>query len=323
MLSKCVQASRWQCGWCSAGVVLFVLLCVNGYVHGVAGQKAPATVQPARQASQALWPEPERLTRLADIGRGKAIVFTPDISPPGNQEFYERLGFVFIADASWERVFQQLRIYQATHPDNPLQVLLLETHSAGGNGLELQTSMARRAGRSYLSIGGLQERLAALNLRTCVVDACNAGRLFRPEIYARLNLRPAERRLLPATLGGSHATPGFVPARSGVTIWRCAENHLETVTQADLTELSAATHAALWQGPPHPGRFVVSNQFLLALLRDPRLQLAAGGTVRGKSTQPDLTDGATESLLQGFLACLDQIARRELAAREGRLTGLD
>src|SRR5258705_12675318 len=49
------------------------------------------------------WPyEPKG--KVADVGRGVGIVFSPDLSVPGNCRFYQSLGFACFEDADWDAV---------------------------------------------------------------------------------------------------------------------------------------------------------------------------------------------------------------------------
>src|SRR5947209_9141668 len=56
--------------------------------------------------------------RLSEIGHGVGIVFTPDLSVPGNCRFYESLGFACFEDADWSRVLDDIRLHNIFHPEN-------------------------------------------------------------------------------------------------------------------------------------------------------------------------------------------------------------
>src|SRR6266571_6819369 len=47
------------------------------------------------------WPANIQIERLSDIGKHKAVIFSPDFAQPGNREFYEKLGFFYIQNANW------------------------------------------------------------------------------------------------------------------------------------------------------------------------------------------------------------------------------
>ena len=81
----------------------------------------------------------------------------------------------------------ELAEHNASHPEATVETLLVACHGANGNGLKVQASKDVTAARSYVSIGGLKERLERAGVRTCVLTACNAGRLFRPTIVDRLD----------------------------------------------------------------------------------------------------------------------------------------
>lgn len=129
---------------------------------------------------------------LRSIGHGVAVVFSPDLSIGDNCAFYERLGFACYQSASWETVLEDLHCRNASAaPGDAISVVILEAHGTYGNGLKLQVSAAKNAARSYAAIGALTERLADAGIRTCVLAACNARRLLRPEIYHQLDSDPA------------------------------------------------------------------------------------------------------------------------------------
>ena len=82
------------------------------------------------------WPA-DPSARVGDLGRGIGLVFTPDLSVPGNCRFYEALGFACFQDADWNRVLGDVRAYNIFHPDRVVRTLVLETHGTNGNGLKL------------------------------------------------------------------------------------------------------------------------------------------------------------------------------------------
>jgi hypothetical protein len=277
----------------------------------------------AEISSSAVWPDEGRDERLSEVGRGKGIVFSPDLSVPTNRAFYERLGFAYFEDADWREVLGQIRRHNLSHATRRIEVLILETHGTNGNGLKLQAGHSARDARSYLSVGALQESLEGTGIRLCVITACNAGRLFRPQIYKRLNTHTGDPLFLPATRGIVNASPGFDPARGEVRVVYPSRSSLETTNEGDASELSPAAQTLLVtrdqtrQGAagatmPAPRlRFVVSDILAQLLLRDSRLRLNAGGYVSAKSGE-NFSDGESEDLFQRFLDYLDGVARREL-----------
>src|SRR6185369_8910667 len=103
---------------------------------------APAAVV-VRTTVDPVWPSPDRLPPLASIGRGVAIVFSPDFSVPTNRLFYERMGFFYLEDASWERVLENIEAFNAENPERAVETVILATHGAHGNGLKLQANERR------------------------------------------------------------------------------------------------------------------------------------------------------------------------------------
>ena len=155
------------------------------------------------------WEASVRFNRLSDIGRGKAIIFSPDIAPAGNREFYQALGFLYIEEASWLRALNRIIARNYWHPDDPVRTIFLETHGTNGDGLKLQSGTLRTDGRSYISIAALQEKLEGMGVRLCVIAACNSGRLFRPGTYKTIKPQPRDSLFLPATFGIINATSKF------------------------------------------------------------------------------------------------------------------
>jgi len=196
---------------------------------------------------------------LTSIGRGAAIVFSPDLSIEKNCAFYERLGFVCYATASWEEVVEDIRCRNASAaPEDAITVVLLEAHGTQGNGLKLQASAARSARRSYAAIGALRERLATAGVRYCVLAACNSRRLLRPAIYYTLD---RERLFLPATLGimnaGSRDT-----GDTGLRLLARADSHIESLSVVNTARLSSSTLRALGLTDGDSMTFVVSDIFV-------------------------------------------------------------
>ncbi|HUQ33153.1 MAG TPA: hypothetical protein VM095_13615 [Pyrinomonadaceae bacterium] len=269
-----------------------------------------------------IWPKDARYERLSEIGHGKGIVFSPDLSVPSNRTFYEGLGFAYFEDSSWLTVLGQVRAHNQSHPESRIEVLILEAHGTNGNGLKLQAGHSRKAARSYLSVGALQENLEGTGVRLCVITACNAGRLFRPQIYMRLNRQTSDPLFLPATRGIFDATPGFQPDKGSVRVVYPGNSALETMNEGESSELSPAAQSVLgrrWvkpQASPRNNtrggsfRFAVSDILFQMLLHDARLQLLTGGYVREKSSN-NFTNRESEDLFQEFLSFVDEVARRE------------
>jgi hypothetical protein len=245
-----------------------------------------------------------RATPLSSVGRGVAVVFSPDLSIGNNCAFYERLGFTCYDSASWEAVVEDIRCRNASAaPEEAISVVILEAHGTHGNGLKLQASAAKKASRSYAAIGALIERLEDSGVRTCVLAACNARRLLRPEIYHRLD---RTRLFLPATLGimnGSQDTPG----KTGVRLLARADSHIESLSKGTTRELSAATLRALGLEEGQTMSFVVSDMLAQLVTRDPSLDLRPATPVEKlKLATPE--DEYAEDLFARFVEHLDRLA---------------
>jgi hypothetical protein len=261
-----------------------------------------------------------------EIGRGKAVIFSPDFANPGNREFYERLGFLYIEDPSWQKALNKVIARNYWHPEDRIETIILETHGTNGNGLKLQAGSSRGAARSYVSVAALQEKLDGVGVRLCVIAACNAGRLLRPGIYKSLDPNNHDPLFLPATLGLINASAGYDPKRSKLIVVRRAESRIETTSSGDTSELSPLAQRMLGQDgfdsearPARRLRFVVSNLLIQVLIRDPKLKLTSSGYT-GEKSKRDLSDAESEALLQRFLGFINDVAAREYQfARGGRL----
>lgn len=263
-----------------------------------------------------VWLAGVQINRLSDIGRGKAMIFSPDFAESGNREFYEKLGFLYVEEPSWRRALSQIIARNYWHPEDRIETIFLETHGTNGNGLKLQVSSSPKAGRSYISIAALQEKLDGLGVRLCLIGACNAGRLFRPEIYETLDAKTRDPLFLPATLGIINATKGYDPSQSKMVVARRAESEIETTSDGDTSELSPQARKALGLDQPGAGRkpqdlhFTVSNLLIQLLTHDPRLRLTSLGYANEKSRN-DLSAAESDALFDRFLSFINQVAERE------------
>ncbi len=260
------------------------------------------------------WPDDPH-ARVSDLGRGVGLVFTPDLSVPGNCRFYEALGFACFQDADWNRVLVDIRAYNISHPDHVVRTLILETHGTNGNGLKLQTSYDPAADRSYISVGALQERLEPDGIESIIVTACNSGRLLRPSIYKAIDPKNGDRLFLPATRGIFDASPDFDPTRSHVAIITPAASRIETSLAANVHELAPVTRrllerAARARGIAPPQQFAVSDLMMEIILRDPNLALTGARYVEHFSGAIQPVD-ASEALFRSFKTYLDSLAARE------------
>jgi hypothetical protein len=311
--------------------LLITMLALSIATSGIALAQQPAPTNeknppgnstPKSIAIPEAWPANGLIERLSDIGKHKAVLFSPDFAQPGNREFYEKLGFLYIQDASWLKAVNQIVARNYWHPEDRIDTIILETHGTNGNGLKLQTGPAIRAARSYISVGGLQEKLDGLGVRLCVVGACNSGRLFRPEIYKALNPHPGDPLFLPATLGIIDASREYDPAKSKMLVVRRAESEIETTTDGDTSELSPIARSVLGLGPKvstraaRSLRFAVSNLLIQMLTHDPRLKLTADGYANEKS-RSDLTEAESDALFQRFLSYVNDVAAHQNQVAHG------
>lgn len=247
-------------------------------------------------------PAPER-SPLRSVGRGVAIVFSPDLSVRATCLFYERLGFTCYESASWETVVEDIRCRNAAAaPEDAISAVILEAHGTHGNGLKLQVSAARKAARSYAAVGAVTERLGAAGVRYCVLAACNSRRLLRPEIYHQLD---HTRLFLPATLGIMNAAEEDAEA-SSVRLLARADSHIESLSMGSTGELSASTLRALdLEGEAKS--FVVSDMLVQLVTHDPSLDLRPATPVRKlKLVTPE--DEYAEDLFARFVRHLDRLA---------------
>jgi hypothetical protein len=257
-------------------------------------------------ASAALAAPPATPSALAAIGRGVAIVFSPDLSLENNCAFYERLGFVCYASPSWEVVVADIARRNASA--DAISVVILEAHGTQGNGLKLQTSSSRDAPRSYAAVGALSERLGAAGVRTCVLAACNSRRLLRAAIHDTLD---RERLFLPPTLGIMNAA-GCDDGDARPRFLARADSHVEGVTVARTDELSPSTLRALGLEDEEPMTFVVSDILAQLVTGDSSLDLREATPVNHlKLITPE--DAHAEELFARFVERLDRLATAESA----------
>jgi len=268
----------------------------------------------------AKWPNGTSFQTLSDIGQGVAVVFSPDLAPPGNRAIYPRLGFLYLENPDWRSVLDLLAAHNRQHPDRAIRTLLLETHGTNGNGLKLQFGKDPEDQRSYISAGALEEELDRLGITTVFVSACNAGRLFRPEIYRMLNRDPGDPLFLPATLGIIDSSDHFDPEASKVRVFRRRQSNLETLVHGKLDELSPPGRAAFVSDRETGSEpFAVSTMLVQLLTGDPSLELTSAGHTEIRS-RADLTPQESERLFETFLKLVDQLAARETTAAAGLST---
>jgi hypothetical protein len=255
-------------------------------------------------AAVALTSHAQEASALRGIGRGMAIVFSPDVTTPANCALYERLGFVCYQTPSWQLVVDDIACRnRAAAPADATSVLIVEAHGTNGNGLQLQASGAKRAPRSYIAAGALSDRLAAAGVRYCVLAACNARRLLRPAVYDHLDAQRGGA-LPPPTLGIINR--GSDARADGVRFLTRADSHVESLSLGSTGELSAATRRAL--GLPKGMPFVVSDMLVQLLTNDPALDLRlATPTEQLKLATPE--DRIADRLFARFVAHLDALAR--------------
>jgi hypothetical protein len=275
-----------------------------------AGMRALLRLAAALVIASAALAAPAAPSPLTTIGRGVAIVFSPDLSLENNCAFYERLGFVCYASPSWEEVVEDIRRRNASAPpDEAISVVFLEAHGTQGNGLKLQTSSARKARRSYAAVGALRERLGAAGVRYCILAACNSRRLLRPAIHDTLD---RERLFLPPTLGIMNAA-GRDAGDTGLRFLARADSYIEGISVARTDELSAPTLRALGLADEAPMTFVVSDLLVQLVTGDPSLDLREATPVdRLKLIRPQ--DAYADDLFARFVDHLHRLATADQVA---------
>lgn len=261
------------------------------------------------------WRTLDEVGQLAEIGAGIAVVFSPDLAVPGNREFYERLGFVYVETPNWNEALQELERGGASEG---IRLAVIETHGTNGHGLKVQLGSEPGAARSYASLGGLQERLEESGIPAAVISACNSGRLFRPGIYEALAPVDDEPLFLPPTLGIVDASSSFEREKSPVLMLRRQQSNLETLMEGEVRELGHATRAVLARGPNgslrEGDRFIISTMLLQMLLGDASLQLTSEGYV-DELSRNDFTPQERESLFRHFVESMEVVALRERTIR--------
>jgi hypothetical protein len=260
------------------------------------------------------WPD-VKSTRVSEIGRGVGVVFSPDLSVPGNCRFYQSLGFACFQSANWEDILEQIHTHNLLYPERRIATLVLETHGTNGNGLKLQESYDRNADRSYISVGALQERLEPEGIYFAIISACNSGRLLRPDIYNALDPYNGDKLFLPATCGIVNASDSFDSVHSPVMVITPSSSHIETTLVGNVKELSPAARRAVlasakaqWIRPPT--EFAVSDMMVQMLTRDAHLKLAVNRYVDqlSKTIQPQDT---SERNFTRFITYVNAVAARQ------------
>ena len=271
------------------------------------GRASLVSVAPTARAKEVAQPDKsESAARLKKLGERRAIVFSPDFAASGNRQFYEGLGFVYLESADWRWVLKEIMRVNQSRGEGSIHEIFFETHGSNGNGLKLQRSQLRSAPRSYISLGALQERLSAAGVERAILAACNTGRLYRPEIYKKLDMSVKDPTVLPATLGVINASPGFDPSTSTVELVRRTDSRLEQTSEGQYRELPASVRRALGL-PASTKPFTVSNMFIQTIVKDDRLQVTSTGYVR-KISKATESEPDNEAIFQSFLKFLDDLA---------------
>lgn len=260
------------------------------------------------------WPATP-VASLDGIGTGVGIVFSPDLSVPGNCRFYAALGFACFDSADWLQILSDIHAHNISKPRQKIKTLILETHGTNGNGLKVQTGKKETDDRSYISVGALQEWLEPVGLKHIIISACNSGRLLRPEIYLELDRNTGDKLFLPATRGIIDATDSFDPKRNPITVITPGASHIETTLVGSLRELAPSTREALERAAKArdvklPVQFAVSEMLIKMLLRDPQLELRTGAWVEEVS-KVQTSAQASERIFTAFVAHLNYLAAKD------------
>lgn len=280
-------------------LALLLSLCVNNITVEAAKVTRKTAPRPTKRSAPT-----RRVASYKDLGRGCAIIFTPDIAGKANRAFYEALGFYYIEDTSWQSALNRVIAYNARHKRAPISRIILEVHGNNGDGLKLQAGKASTANRSYISMAALQELLEGTGVDECIISACNSGRLFRPEIYKKLK----KDKLLPANQGLINASKSFDPEESSVKILRRQESRYEAMTPLYPAEMPRALRKQMGKVNSR-AEIQVSDLFLEYMLTDPSLQLVEQGYVK-KLSKDDYTSDRSEVLIKRFLAMLNKMSAK-------------
>jgi hypothetical protein len=249
---------------------------------------------------------------LDEIGSGKGIVFSPDLSAPGNREFYRALGFAYFEDPDWHVVVEEIKKYNTTHLRNRIESLLVMSHGTNGDALKLQAGSQPDAPRSYIAPAALQENLEGTGIRYCLLAACNAGRLFRSANYRTVQADAGNPLFEPPTLGIINASKDFNPDKSSITIARRAESHLEVINECGLSELSPAAVAELTEDSKGDltaeSHIAVPEMLIQLLLKDEELRLVLASAEIQKS-RAETVDKLREDLINRFFDLVNDLAR--------------
>ncbi len=287
-------------------LMLILPLSASATVSSAAGQHkqtarpaANARARPARQLDQDQDPDYPRWRAFSEVGRGVAIIFTPDLARPANRRFYEGLGFLYIETADWTMALNEIINHNGR--GDAIDTVILETHGNWGHGLKLQEGKSPSAARSYISLGALQELLAHSGVRDCILSACNAGRLLRPDIYNRLD----ERELEPANFGIINASPGYDARESDVRLLRRRESQLEMLSAISINEFPAPLRRRLLLDDEQ-GAITISDLFLQYVMHDNHLHLTDIGYVEAISRNAS-RPAQSEALITRFFSALAQI----------------
>jgi hypothetical protein len=289
-------------------------------VFFLAAVPADARRRDSGRLLDAAWPA-RTAAPLDSIGRGVAIVFSPDLSVPGNCAFYTALGFRCFADTQWSRVLDTITAENLSGDHAEVRTLILETHGTNGNGLKLQASYDPAADRSYISIGALQERLEEAGVRNVILSACNSGRLLRPQIVRALNRNPGDPLFLPPTCEIIDATERWHPRRTNVTIIAPDASHIESTLVAPITEFPSALQdelecAAAANGVHLPREIAISDMLMQILTGDDSLVLSVARPVE-KLSRTRSDDAFSDRL---FARLLDTLTARMEFTRDQRFT---
>lgn len=249
---------------------------------------------------------------VRDVGRGVAVVFSPDLSVPGNCHFYQALGFACFEGANWSRILDAIGEHIVKIGDRGIRTLVLETHGTNGHGLKLQTTASPMAERSYISVGGLLERVEPLGIRYIILGSCNSARLLRPEIYRTLNREVRDKLFLPATAGIIDASAGWDRTRTQAIVITPAASNVEMTVVGHIGELGMNARAAITDAAARSGigeieEFAISDLLMQIVTRDPALRLKRAAPTSSLSHERS-TALASERLFHRFVAQLERLA---------------
>src|SRR4051794_12571915 len=86
-----------------AGALALAACAAPAFGRDKGEKKVMPTAVLGSTAVDPVLPKASEVKALSAIGERRAVVFSPDFTMPSNRVFWEKLGFLYVEDASWER----------------------------------------------------------------------------------------------------------------------------------------------------------------------------------------------------------------------------